>query len=558
MIYFYKYISFLLLTLITVFNSSLQAQSSKSSEEESFIILVQFSDKNDSPYSLEAPLVFLSQRAIDRRTKHSLSITEQDFPVNPHYLDSLRLAGASVMFTSRWLNTATIKVDSIAYFRIKKMSFVNEVESVYKASTSSLNLPHSSLLTSNQFSSSHYGESFRQINMLNGDFLHQKGFTGEGVLIAVIDAGFTATDQLSAFSHLYSGNKIKGTRNFIDLNDSVYHLHSHGTYVLSCMAAKLPGKIIGTAPDAQYLLLRSEDAATEYIIEEDAWIAAAEYADSAGVDVINSSLGYNKYDNPDMDHDYSDMDGNTTRITRGADFAAAKGIVVSTSAGNQGLKPWRHITAPADGDSVLTIGAVDDQGRYATFSSIGPTYDGRIKPDVVALGNNAVVASLNDGEIGRASGTSLSSPIIAGLVACLIQAFPDRSNMEIIDAIQKSAHLYATPDAFMGYGIPDFKIAYEILSLKETEVVRSLRLLELYPVPFRNRLVVSFFSRDEGKVSLSINSILGQEVFREEYQLDKREVHKVELSLDHVFRPGIYILSISTGKQSIKRKILSY
>lgn len=555
---YYKYLFFLFSIFMLIAQSGMHAQNSKSSEEENFIILVQFTDKNDSPYSIDAPLVFLSQRAIDRRTKHGLSITKHDFPVNPHYLDSLRFAGASIMFTSRWLNTATIKVDSIAYIKVKNLSFVNEVESVYKASVTELNIPFANEITSNQFTVNDYGESFRQINMLNGDFLHQKGYTGEGVLIAVIDAGFTAVDHLSAFKHLRSDNKIKGTWNFIDINDSVYHLHSHGTYVLSCIAAKLPGKIIGTAPDAQYLLLRSEDAATEYIIEEDSWIAAAEYADSAGADVINSSLGYNKYDNPDMDHAYSDMNGNSTRVTKGADFAAAKGIVVSTSAGNKGLSAWRHITAPADGDSVLTVGAVDDYGRYAAFSSIGPTYDGRIKPDVVALGNNAVVAALNDGDIGRASGTSLSSPIIAGLVACLIQAFPDRSNMEIIDAIQKSAHLYARPDAFMGYGIPDFKIAYEILSLKETEVVRSLKLLELYPVPFKNRIVVSFFSRDEGKVNLSITNLLGQEIFREEYDLDKREVHKVELNLDHVFRPGVYVLSISTGRQSIKRKILSY
>jgi len=329
---------------------------------------IQFTDKDNSPYTISNPSAFLSQEAIDRRNDQGISIKLNDLPVNPVYIDSVKSAGVTLLNRSKWFNSITIDTtgtnDSLVLDKIQSFSFVVEVESVgkWKSSTiwgelgwdkwemeKSSTIPiASSLITSD------YGQSFNQISMVGGEILHEQGYKGQGMTIAVLDAGFYKVDALGAFDSLWANNQILGTWDFVDGEAEVFENGPHGMWVLSVMAANLPGQLVGTAPEANYWLLRTE-APGENIIEEDNWVAAAEFADSAGADIFNTSLGYTTFDDPGQNHTYADMDGNTTRITIGADIAASKGILVVNAAGNQGGTGWKYIAAPADGDSVLAV-----------------------------------------------------------------------------------------------------------------------------------------------------------------------------------------------------------
>ena len=359
---------------------------------------IQFTDKNNNPYLISAPEQYLSQRAIDRRTKYNIPVDSKDIPVTPVYVDSLRSIGLSILTVSKWMNSVTVETtDSLLMDTIDYLGFVKTKQKVPKSknkdATNSflLNSKVSPVFTKTDDIKTlfDYGLGTAQIGMLNGHILHNNGFQGQGMQIAVIDAGFQNANVNSGFDSLWANNQVLGTRDFVDRNSDIFSEHSHGNVVLSTMAAYLPGELIGTAPKASYWLLRSEDANTEYLIEEDNWISAAEFADSAGVDLINTSLGYTTFDDSTMDHVYADLDGNTSRITQGADIASSKGILVVVSAGNSGNKPWRYIGVPADADSCLTVGSVDGYMKYSDFSSVGPTADGRIKPDVVAMGSKA-------------------------------------------------------------------------------------------------------------------------------------------------------------------------
>jgi hypothetical protein len=311
-----------------------------------------------------------------------------------------------------------------------------------------------------------YGLAYNQINMLNGIELHDLGYNGTGMIIAVLDAGFLNTNTIPAFNYLWNNNRILGSKDFVDpINPNIFGSHSHGTSVLSTMGANLSGEIIGTAPEASYWLLRSEDGFSEYMIEELNWVSAAEFADSVGADVINSSLGYTTFDDPSQNHTYPDMDGNTAIVTRGADIAVSKGMIVVNSAGNEGSSSWYYIGAPADGDSVFSIGAVNASGNYVSFSSHGPTYDGQMKPDVVAQGSGSTIINAYSGNVSTGSGTSFSSPITAGMVTSLWQAHSNRRNTEVLDAIRQSASLSNNPDYQLGYGIPNYMTAHNLLSL---------------------------------------------------------------------------------------------
>ncbi len=393
---------------------------------------VQLTDKNNSPYSISNPLAYLSQRAIDRRTAQGIAITSHDFPVNPSYVSQIAATGATVINTSRWLNTVTIETSSPAVlaavnalpfvqqvYNVGRMADPNKVkdkfvfETPYPLAAASKN--SSSVLSFN------YGPSQNQIAMLGGDILHNQGKTGQGMVIAVIDAGFFNADNMIVFDSLRNDNRLLGTWDFVDHNAQVYDDHAHGTFVTSIMAGNWPGNIVGTAPHASYWLLRSEYAPTETLMEEFYWAAAAEFADSAGADIINSSLGYYEFDNPAQNHTYVDMNGKTTPVSRAAAAAASKGIIVCNSAGNEGASNWNYIIAPADADSIISVGAVDDQMNYAWFSSNGPTSDGRVKPTVAAQGQGTFVADLSNNGVFAGNGTSFSSPVMAGMMACLWQ-----------------------------------------------------------------------------------------------------------------------------------------
>ncbi|NLJ08504.1 MAG: S8 family serine peptidase [Sphingobacteriales bacterium] len=551
-----KYLSIVILTFCLLLSVTLEAQVNTGSNK---IYRVSFKDKKNTPYSVNRPLEFLSQRAIDRRIRFGIPVDESDFPVNPAYLDSLRKAGAQILFTSRWMNSATIKVDTITVIRqIRQYAFVTEAVKVFSSTDSERVdvLPYP--VTDTETAGLNYGHAFRQINMLNGDFLHEKGFQGQGVVIAVNDAGFWKVDRLSLFKNMFDENRVKMHVNLIRGDDSVFKDHTHGTYVLSVMAANIPGFMIGTAPKAEYILIVSENGSNEYPVEEEAWISATEIADSAGADIINSSLGYSEFDNPAMNHTYNELDGNTLRISRAADIAASKGLVVVSSAGNQGSKEWKYITAPADADSILTVGAVNAKNEYAPFSSTGPSADGDVKPNVVAMGWGTVAASLEDNKLELISGTSLSAPVITGLTACLIQAFPNKNNMEIIRAIEQSAHLYPFPDHLMGYGIPDYKLAYEILSLSQTPSDKTISLLKIYPNPFKNGLNISFFSKEKSTVSITLYNLIGKKINEYSTEVNANSFNREIFKINGILRPGFYFLELNDGKTKVRERLVAY
>ncbi len=400
--------------------------------------------QNNSPYSsIQNPEEFLTQKAIERRINQGISIVENDLPVNPSYIQAVANTGATLLNVSKWFNSVTVFTEDPAVIvAINALTFVSSVDNIINSTIEQeqnfiksffknetvTELPVENTLKGISSGKSYsYGSAFNQIEMLNGIALHELGFDGAGMTIAVLDAGFTNVDILAAFDSLWINNQILGYKDFADpLNPDIFGSHSHGTNVLSTMGANLPGEMVGTAPKANFWLLRSEYAPTEFIIEELNWASAAEFADSVGVDIINSSLGYNTFNEPTYNHTYQDLDGNTAPATMAADLAASKGILVVNSAGNEGNNSWMYVNAPADGDSVFSIGAVDASGNYASFSSIGPTYDGRIRPNVVAQGQSSAIISSFSGNVVTGSGTSFSSPITAGMVACLWQAHPDK------------------------------------------------------------------------------------------------------------------------------------
>lgn len=434
---------------------------------------VSFTDKNNSPFSVSTPQDFLSARAIARRTQQGIAITTADLPVNPAYLTAVSNTGASIINTSKWFNSAVVSISTTAqYTQINALSFVDTLEylapqAIKSAGTDKFQMemvPRAMPVpeSGDNITAIDYGFGMNQATMINVDYLHDLGYQGQGMHIAVIDAGFNGVDVSPIFDSVWNSGRLLGYRDFAFPGGNVFSAHNHGTMVFSIMGGNVPGQLVGTAPQASYWLLRSEIGSSEYLVEEDHWVAAAEFADSAGVDIINSSLGYTEFYDMSQNHTYEDMDGNTTRVTRGADFAASRGILVVNSAGNSGGSAWNYIGAPADGDSVFSIGAVDAFGNYASFSSQGPTWDGRIKPDVSAQGQGTAYGD-PWGSVSIGNGTSFSSPVMAGAAACLWQAFPTFTNVQMMDAIRQSAHLYSNPDSLLGYGIPDFAAAATIL-----------------------------------------------------------------------------------------------
>jgi len=424
---------------------------------------VGFTDKAGTPYSVDNPSEFLSNRAIDRRIRYSIPVTENDLPVNPAYVDSLKKPGVSIIYTSKWFNSAVISIADSGYvIEVSQMPFVRSVIHLSREVVPG-DGRHKAFTDKFGTETLDYGLASAQITIHHGDALHTMGYRGQDMVIAILDAGFYNVDSLRAFDSLRINGQILGTRDFVKPGNDVFREHTHGMSVLSIMGGNLPGELIGTAPAASFWLLRSEDPVSEQRIEEANWIAAAEFADSTGADVINSSLGYSEFDDTSQNYSYEDMDGNSTLVSRGADMAASKGMLVVVSAGNSGNIPWLYITSPADGDSVLAIGAVDPSGKYATFSSQGPTFDGRTKPNIVAVGAGTFVQRA-DGTVGPGAGTSFSAPVITGLSACFWQKFHTLSNFEIIQALEQSSSRYPYPDNFIGYGIPNITVANDILT----------------------------------------------------------------------------------------------
>jgi hypothetical protein len=526
---------------------------------------IYFSDKDNSSYTKSEPGKFLTQKAIDRRTKFNISINETDFPVSEQYVKELNNLGISIEVKSRWLNAVSAYLSEEQIATISQLTFISQISKVNKYSNVDINtIPlnntafYKSAATTDI--SGIYGRSKNQIDQINLDTILQLGFTGGDMVMAVIDAGFFGMDTATLFQSMWDKGQILGFHNFPDDNDQVFNIYSgyHGSWVSSVIAGDIDSVFSGSAPDVKLYLFRTEIADSEYVVEEDHWLEAAELADYIGVDLINSSLGYTTFDDSLTNHTYADLDGNTSVVTMAADMAASKGILVCNSAGNEGASTWHYVSMPADGDSVFSIGAVDTLGIHAGFSGYGPTSDGRLKPNVVALG---VLSAVMDpgGNIYNLGGTSFASPLIAGACASLWGAFPYRTNMEIMDAVQQSAHLHLTPNDSMGYGIPNFGLAFEILKAMEPEdtvIIEDTTLvtIEVVPNPASSFFSVFIESHLNENAQIQIINLQGEMMYSKNIFLEKDFNDSFTIPITEQYASGIYILSILTksAKQSLR------
>ncbi len=442
--------------------------------------IVSFKNKNGTPFTLNNPSQFLSAKSLLRRSRQNILIDSTDLPVTPAYIDSVRsIANVRILNKSNWLNQVCISTtDPNALARINSFSFVKVAApvalrsifpTVYTRKAEQPELPVARINNENSVTANslNYGNSLSQVHLHNGEYLHNQGFTGEGMTIAILDAGFFGYKTNPMFDSVRLQSRVLGEWDFVAGEQSVNEDNTHGMYCFSILAANRPGSMVGTSPKARFYLYRTEDVGSEYPVEEQNWAAGAELADSLGVEMISSSLGYSDFDDHSFDHSYAQRDGNTSIITRAADLAAKKGMIVRNSAGNDGASSndLKYVICPADGDSVTAVGAVDANGIIAAFSSWGPNSAGKLKPNIVSLGVATTIAG-TDGNPATLNGTSLANPNIAGLIACFWQAFPEFSNMTIIDAVQKSSSKYSNPDNRYGYGIPNFKKAFSILVAK--------------------------------------------------------------------------------------------
>jgi serine protease AprX len=438
--------------------------------------IIQLRNKTGTPYSINNPLQFLTQRSLDRRTRYSIPIDSTDLPISPAYIDSILAAGnVTLLNTSKWLNQVCIKTsDANALNKINSFPFVISTAPIAARPVITLPPINNRPVTNNTTNATaarptaiqdyyNYGAAYTQINLNDGEFLHNHGFTGTGMIITFTDDGFLNYQTLPTFDSIRTNNQILGTWNFVSLDTAVNTDGSHGTECLSTIAANLPGTFVGTAPKASFYLYHTEDFYSEYPVEEQNWAAAAERADSLGVDVISISLGYSVFDSAQFNYTYSDLNGHSTLIARAANAAAKKGILVVAAAGNEGGYPWHYILTPADADSVLTVGATDIAGNVAWFSSYGPNSNGQTKPDVAAVGWNTAITDTLSGTAVYGSGTSFACPIMAGLSTCLWEAFPEVNNMNIVTILHQSGNRANNPDDRTGYGIPDMKKAFVLL-----------------------------------------------------------------------------------------------
>lgn len=539
---------------------------------------IEFSDKNNSPYSLSNPQDYLSPRAIQRRLNQGISIDSTDLPVNQTYINGVLSIGGTLLTKSKWFNCITIAVtDTTIISAIQALPYVSYIERTYPPggiksketkkprilNTHSIedidlmrcNMLAATIQTEENFSikTINYGLGYIQANMIGVDYLHALGYTGEGMVIAVLDAGFFNVNTLPVFDSIRTTGRILGTRDFVNPGNDVYSQSTHGMSVLSIMGGNLPGQLVGTAPHASYWLLRTEDANTEFRIEEDNWISGAEFADSAGADVLNTSLGYTEFWDPSQNYTYSDMNGNTARITIGANMASSKGMLCVNSAGNSGNTPWKYIGAPADGFDILAVGAVDANGLQASFSSHGPSFDGRVKPNVTAMGQGTAVV-YSSGNVGPGNGTSFSGPVIAGAAACLWQANPSLTNTELKAFIEQSASLYPSWDTLFGYGIPNFAAAHILVS-RDIQPEEDPFIL-IYPNPFDDEIFLIFQTEEPIIVNVEIIDAKGRKISTKENIQLISGYNNISIDRLKGKTNGMYFLRIITDKQVFVKRIM--
>jgi serine protease AprX len=532
---------------------------------------VQLKDKKGGAYSLSQPSAFLSARSIQRRTRQHILIDSTDLPVSRIYLDSIsNINGVKIIFTSKWLNNVLVETtDSVAIEKIKSFPFVFHLTPVAlkgRQTGISKNIEGEKIAVAvapiiNSFrtfnnnvlqeDSINYGANYLQVHIHEGEYLHKLGYRGQGITIAILDAGFRNYKENPAFDSLRQNNQISGEYDFVHNETSVDEDDSHGANCLSIMSANIPGQMVGTAPQANYYLFKSEDVASEKPVEEEYWVVAAERADSAGVDMISSSLGYSNFDDPALNLVYAQRDGKTAPITIAANMAVKKGMIVTISSGNSGTlnTDFKYVVCPADGNDVEAVGAVNTSGTIAPFSSGGPNGGGKLKPNIVSVGWNTVFVNIN-GTVSTGSGTSYSNPNIAGLIACLWQAFSDFTNREITDAVERSSDRYSHPDQRYGYGIPNMRIAYQLLEVKRKEKLNAIlkkSWITAYPVPFRQSFNVYLKAPATGMASIRIVDAGGKLVQLKTVPVQQDGYYTIYMA-PAISDSGIYYLQYSDGK----------
>lgn len=513
---------------------------------------VELTDKDNSPYCICRPGEFLSQRALERRERANIPVVENDLPVSPAYLTALKNNGLQIHNVSRWLNAVTLIADSSAIKKVKDLPIVKRFEYIgpHLKFRNPPNRPAKKRKPEPDYPKpggrqNPIGYTTLQNSMLNLLPLYAAGHRGRGIWVAVMDGGFSNADTMPFFDSVGLQGRLHPGWDFVERDAGIFEAAGHGTSVLSVMAANLPGYFVGGAADATYFLLKTEDTGGEFPVEEANWIAGAEWADSIGVDIINASLGYTSFNDTTLSHQYATLNGRSTIGSRGAAIAASKGMIVCNSAGNEGDGVWRYIGVPADAPGVIAVGAVDSDGNRAGFSSFGPTPDGRIKPDLVAPGDNVVVAG-NDGiDLGVSSGTSLASPMLAGALASLWSAFPEKNAAEILDAVFRSADQYERPDNERGWGMPDMTSAW----------------LELGA--FANGQSTFAFNRDAGELNLlfshdffsngdtvKLQDVLGRTVMGSTSRIYQNAITTVKITGLASIPKGAYNIQISNGART--------
>ena len=529
--------SILLFSLLFCFQLNLFAQ------QDAWVYL---KDKQNVAAAIGNPISILTQKAIDRKASHNVSIDERDVPVTESYIAQLENAtGITVLAKSKWFNCVHVRgTETDINNLISTFSFVDYIDfadnSLNMSRISNSKKQHevkNKFTLENSFVNFVYGTTQNQIEMIAADDLHLANYTGDGVTIAVIDASFTNVNTMGAFQRLINAGDLLGGYDFVDRTVNIYAHDprptsiSHGTQVLSTMAGYIVNSYVGTAPDASYYLFRTEDDTSENPVEESYWVEAVERADSLGVDIINTSLGYTTFDNSSYNYSAADLDGNTAFITRGANIAFEKGLLLVTSAGNSGNS---GVGAPADSQYVLSVGAVDSSGAYVTFSSVGSSTQPSQKPDVVAQGEAPYLINANN-DIVQNSGTSFSSPILAGGIACLVQALQNKTNAEIMQLVRESSTQFNTPDYQLGYGIPNLMAAYNA-TLSVNYYTNDN--IGIYPNPSKEKIFVNFPS-NINELSVTIFDVLGKQVHRD-------RVSQIQNELDISYlQKGVYIVKFN-------------
>ena len=528
-----------------------------SAQEHAWVYLD--SKENVATY-IANPLTMLTQKALDRRANQGISLDYSDVPITPSYITNISNAsGITYIGASKWLNAIHVvglKADIDAL--LGQFAYISSIE----FADNSLNFGGStsggstSRISRDKFPEENallvmydYGQAQNQMEMFNAHKLHEQNFTGAGMTIAVIDAGFPNVDTNPGFDKIRTNGQILGGYDFVNDSSNFYTGHSHGSNVLSFIAGYYDGgtNYIGSAPDADFYLYRSEDATPETPAEETYWVMAAEQADYVGVDLINTSLGYSEFDDPRYNYDYTtDLDGTTAFITRGAEIAFSKGMILVNSAGNSGNDTsWdRRILVPSDGPNVLTVGAVNASGNYASFSSRGPTSDNRIKPDVSVQGQGAYYITTG-GSVSSGNGTSYSSPLLAGGIACLWQAIPNATNAEITQYVKESASIYATPNYTLGHGIPNLELA-QTLNVNNVDLQSGV---SIYPNPTNDYIYVNL-PNEISKINIMILDVLGKKVFQKNVYNNKNKIEMSHLS------NGVYFAKITHDSESKTFKII--